>query len=341
VYQPNFQDPRVRARCLKALMYIDQYMKSGQRVQIAQSQFNKHFGQLNRPLAQWLKHSLLTCVNKQYVVGIAGQQAQCQKYQRNDEHILKLKRILGIDPAVKPEVAISPQEQQELDTGLFDYKEKGDRSYHRLQNLPRQQRRTLLSRHSFRHEYDIESCALTLLLQHSRHRGLPAAATPLLNEIINNRQRVREQLSQELELPVSDVKNIMAKVLNGGRISAWYGNHIFAQVNHNALMIRALNQNPTMTQYKQEVRLIWRSIRTSMNLPKGQRLASRDKSRVYLELERLVTDSVRKYLKKHKIKSFWIHDGWSCDQAIDRDDLAAHVRRTTGYHVRFDWCQYD
>lgn len=335
-YKPNFEDPRVKARCLKALDYLDQYVKPRQRAQIAQTQFNLYFGQLNRPLAQWLKQSLLTCVDKHYVIG-----GQCQKYQRNEEHIAALKQCLGIDPNDKPPVVITPEEQQQLDTGLFEYKEKGMRSYHRLQNLPKQQRRTVLSRNKLRHEYDIESCALTLLLQHSQQLGLKADVTPLLNQIIEDRQAVRSQLSKELDLVQTDVKSILAKVLNGGRISAWYGNHIFQQVNHNPLMIQALNTNPTIQQYKQEVKLIWKTIRGSMTMTKGQRLTSRDKSRVYLQLERVVTDSVRKYLRKHKIKSFWIHDGWCCDQVVDRDDLTAHVRRTTGYHVRFDWTQYD
>ena len=331
-YELDINDPRFIRRAHTVLEFVELYVPRGKKRPVAQTQLTKHFGNTARPLGRYLKELLLTCEDSHWNMATG----QCKQYSQNSKNVQWLKQQLGISDCI----VVKPEEQSQLDSGEFDYIEKSNRSYHRLQNLPRHQRRTLLSRHKMRHEYDIECCALTVLLQHSRQLGL-TEPTPLLDQILSDRTQVRKQLAQQLALTTTQVKNIMAKILNGGRVSAWYGSAIFEEVNNNPDMIREINNNATMSQYKQEVRAMWRPIRSNQSIPKGIRFNSKKKTEIYNLLEKTVTDQIKRYLKKQKIKLFFIHDGWSCDRAIDLDDLTSHVRRTCGFHVRFDWTIYE
>lgn len=331
-YEPDFNDPRFRRRALAVLEFVDLYVPRGKIRPVAQTQLTKTWGNTGRPLARYLKELLLKCEDSHWNMATG----QCKKYSQNTQNVQWLRQQLGVSDSV----VVKPQEQQQLESGHFDYIEKSNRSYHRLQNLPKYQRRTLLSRHQMRHEYDIECCALSLVLQHSRQLGLKNS-TPLLDQIQNDRTQVRQQLAEQLNLTVSQIKSIMAKMLNGGRVSAWYGTAIFEEVNNNPLMIKAINSNQLIQQYKQELKDMWMPIRSSLNLNKGVRFNSKKKTEIYNQLEKSVTDQIKKYLKKNKIKHFFIHDGWSCDRAIDLDELTSHVRRTSGFVVRLEWTIYE
>jgi len=332
-YTPNWRNSRIRSRAIAVLEFIDLWIQPGQVRPIAQTQFLKYFGNCDRQgPGKWLKQQLLICEDAYFNMATG----QCKRYSQNRQNVKELKQLLN----APTEISVTVKEQQELASGDITYIEKNNRSYHRLQNLPKRQRRTLLSRHKMRHEYDIESCALTLLLQLSRKQGL-TKDLPTLQAIQENKQQWRSDLSSQLNLPEKTVKQIMASVLNGGKISTWHSNHIFALCNWNKFMIDQLQNNAQLTLYRKEVTEVWKAIRPSLNLSKGQRLNPKKKCEIYNQQEKTVTDQIKRYLKKMKIKYFFIHDGWTCDRAIDTNDLSAHVRRTTGYDISFDWTIYE
>jgi hypothetical protein len=63
----------------------------------------------------------------------------------------------------------------------------------------------------------------------------------------------------------------------------------------------------------------------------------KQKWNVYFELERVILNSVRTYLDKRSIKYFLIHDGWTCNREIDREELENYVREQTGYEIKFEY----
>jgi hypothetical protein len=330
-YTPNFNDPRIQARVERALEFMEQFMRAGKQVPVSQSQINKYFGHSGRALSKWLKANLLECVDDYYNM-MTG---QCKRYRRNVEGYQRIKELMGIKQV---EICLTPKEQEQLTTGDVEYVKRGNRSYHRIQCLPKIIRRNLINRYKMPYEYDIEVCALTLLLQYSRHLGL-SKPTPLLDQIVLDRSQVRQQLSQQLALSTDKIKSIMAKILNGGRVSTWHTSKIFEEVDYNPLMIQAIKQNPMIQQYQQEVRDVWSAIRPSLQLSPGERI-DKKKTSVYNQLEEQVTDQIKKYLKKHKIKSFFVHDGWSCDKVVDVSELVRYVRTTTGFDIKLEWTIY-
>ena len=333
-YEPNFTDPRIRDRCLRVLEFIDLWLPAGQTRPIAKTQFLKWFGNCDRQgPGKWLRDHLLICQDSYYNM----QTGRCKRWSQNTSAVGLLKQQLGLTEKI---IKVTAEEQQQLDSGDIEYIEKSNRSYHRLQNLPKRQRRTLLSKNKMQYEYDIDACALTLLLQLARQLGLTKPVA-LLDLIIEDKQSVRQAISEELNLPMAVVKQIMASLLNGGKISSWHTNHIFALVNYNSEMIKQLQNSLLLQEYRKEVTEVWKAIRPSLNLSKGVRLSPKKKCEIYNQQERAVTDQIKRYLKKRSVRSFFIHDGWTCDRAIDTNDLTAHVRRTTGYNISFDWTIYE
>ena len=328
-YTPNFNDPRVRARSISALTFVEQYIKSTQSRWLSSREIAKHFGWQGRPLGKFLKDHLLICTDAYYNI----QTGQCKKYTSNPQGVNNLKQQLGL-VAVPVNIPVNLQEQ--LNTGEFDYKDTGHREYHPLQNLPKRIKLPLLRASNYRHEYDIQCCAQSLLLQHAKRLGFDQA-TPALTEYISNRTDVRQQLSDQLGLDTHSIKRILTAILNGGSISAWHENMIFAYVDYNRLMISELKLNQYILQYQKDVRAMWKAIRLHQSLSKGERFNAKMKSEMYRFLEEKVRVVIKKHLKKTKNKAFIEHDGWSSERAVDIDRLKYEVEKQTGFVIELDW----
>jgi hypothetical protein len=327
-YTPNFQDPRVRRACERAIAYVEQYVKD-QPHWLSQRAIQKHFGNLARPLGKYLKEQLLICTDPYFNI----ETGQCKKYINNVAGLNFIKQHMGI---ICAPLVIPAEINQQIDSGVFEYKDTGHREYHPLQNLPKRIKRPLLASKGYRHEYDIQCCAQTLLLQQARSLGFNKA-TPALDRYISDRSSVRNQLSQQLGLDAETIKKILTAILNGASISAWHENMIFSYVNYNRLMISELSVNPYIQQYQKDVRGVWSEIRKHQGLDQGQRFNAKMKSEKYRFLEESVRVVIKRYLKKTKNVAFIEHDGWSCQRAVDIDQLLWEVKQQTGFVIALDW----
>lgn len=327
-YNPNFNDPRVKKKCLSALAFVEQFVKDTPHW-LSTREIGKHFGWQGRPLGKYLKEQLLICTDPYFNI----QTGQCKKYIRNNLGVKFLKQQLGIE---KIPVAVNEEIINDLDTGEFEYKESNSREYHPLQNLPRRVKKPLLASKGYRHEYDIQCCAQTLLLQHARAQGFKKP-TPALDRYIKDRTSVRNELSQTLGLDTDTIKKILTAILNGGSISAWHENMIFSYVNYNRLMIQELSVNPYICEYQREVRDMWKYLRGTQRLSKGQRFNAKMKSEMYRFLEESVRVVIKRYLKKTKNVAFIEHDGWSANKPVDIERLCYEVKQQTGFVIELDW----
>lgn len=329
-YEPKFTDPRVQRTCLRALEFVEQFVQSQSRW-LSQRQIQRHFGNLSRPLGRYLKTQLLICTDPYYNI----QTGQCMKYCKNSQGVDQLRIDLGIehnDTVVK----LTDEQAQELRTGDFDYKEQAHREYHPLQNLPKRIKRPLLASRGYRHEYDIQCCAQTLLVQYARSLGF-TRATPALDRYISDRASVRTELAETLGLTESVIKKILVAILNGASISTWHECLIFAYVDYNKLMLHQLSVDPYIQQYQKEVRGLWGEIRKHQGLVKGERFTAKMKSEVYRGLEQEVREVVKKSLRRSKNRAFIEHDGWSCERAVDIERLCWEVKTQTGFVIALDW----
>jgi len=332
-YKPNFSDPRVRRVCLRALEFMDQRMLQDQHW-LSTREISRHFSWSGRPLGKYLKDQLLICVDDYFNMHTG----QCKQYRKNPQGQQQLLQDLGL--LDMPEPKITSESIEQLVSGDIEYTEKGHREYHPLQNLPKRVKRTLLVRHGYRYEYDIECAAQTLLLQHAQHLGM-TTATPALNDYIADRQAVRLRLSKELGISESVIKKILTAILTGAPVSTWHKSHVLALVNYNTMMISEIQNNQWIQQYQRDVRAMWLVIRKTQVLEKSQRFNAKMKSEIYRILEDSVRSVIKRYLRKHQIRALIEHDGWSCDTVIETDQLCFEIKTQTGFVVKFDWTIYE
>ena len=327
-YTPKFTDPRVIKSCNNALMYVEQFVKDQPRW-LSSREISKHFSWTGRPLGKYLKETLLICTDPYFNI----QTGQCKKYIKNDNGINLIKQKLGV---VCIPMVIDSQSNQQLDSGEFEYKESNGREYHPLQNLPKRIKKPLLTSKGYRHEYDIQCCAQTLLLQYSRTKGFNKP-TPALDQYISDRTLIRNDLCERLSLENTTIKKILTAILNGGSISAWHENMIFSYVNYNKLMISELSVDPYIQRYQKEVREMWKFLRGTQSLREGQRFNAKMKSEMYRFLEEEVRVVIKKHLKRTGNKAFIEHDGWSSRKPVDIDLLKYEVKQQTGFVIELDW----
>lgn len=327
-YTPNFSDPRVHRRCVQAIAFVERSVRQ-QPQWLSTREISRHFGWQGRPLGRYLRDALLICCDQYFNM----QTGQCKRYVRNYEGYQRLRNSLGVTDTVTD---ITTDQQQQLETGDFTYREIGHREYHSLQNLPRRQKRPLLAKFGYRHEYDIRCASQTLILQHARSLGF-RKLTPALDRYIRDRSSVRQELSDSLGLDTVTIKRCLTAILNGASISQWHENHIFALVNYSRPHIERLRENSYIQQYQREVRDMWRVIRKSLTLRHRQRFNSKMKSDVYRSLEDTVRSVIKRSLRKQKNRAFIEHDGWTCERAIDIDRLLSEVRQKTGFEIELEW----
>jgi|LauGreDrversion4_1035100.scaffolds.fasta_scaffold01796_3 hypothetical protein len=341
-YTPKFSDPRVLATTKRALSFVALYTKDLQKVWISRNELYRHFGNTSRPLGKYLKEHLLIEADSYY----NAQTGTCKKYTKNSPGILLVEQAAGLANHMPK---LTDLQEQQLETGDFDYLEKSDRLYNNLQYIPKQVRGSLMANKGYRYHYDIEAAASNLLVQKARKLA-PDLALPDLDAYNLNRTAIRDQIAVNCAITNSQVKLVINGVLQGGVVTCWQGGKIFQSLNYSYNAITNLKHDPVFQGIQTDIRSLWKVLKEEF--PKryvtnkngvliSQRLSSKEKSQLYRELENQVGDVIRKLLRKRKIKCLWIHDGWCSDGFIDPLDVELEVRRATGYSIKLEWNKYE
>jgi hypothetical protein len=341
IYQPNFNDPRIRETAIRCLTFVELYVRSNVKW-IARNEMYKHFGDTSKPLGRFLKNLVLITVDDHYNY----QTGKCKRYRTNPTGVDQLKQLLGI---VNFEPKINAELEQQIESGDFEYETKSNRSFNAVQFVPREIRGSLLANHGYRHNYDIVAAAPRLLLQRAKQID-PDFTAPALEQYIQNRNQVRDQIAAHCAISATDVKTVINAMLHGAYISKNSYSQILQQLNYNYAAIDRLQQDPEITQLRTDIRELWKTLRVLfperfMTNCRGHsvrvRLSGRDKSHLYRQLEDQVGQVIRRYLKRNCVRCLWIHDGWCSDKAIDTAELCAEVRRQTGFVIELDWAVYE
>jgi hypothetical protein len=334
---PNFRDPRNRRRALQAIEQLERYLKPHQVYSISQSQRRAWFGTLSNPVSQWLDSRLLEPVDPYFNMNTG----QCIKYRLRDQNLQQLKSELGIAITYTATAEI----QQQIDTGDFDYEIKSDRWYTAAQFIPSEVRGRLLANSGYRYRYDIEAAAPTILLQRAQQICADFSA-PALSNFIANRTAVRQQIAQEAQATVLQVKTVINAILQGSVITSWSNNKLFCALNYDYPLVERLKLSATLNALRDDIRCLWQCLRdefprqysTDRNgTRRCRRLSAREKSAYYRRYENEVARVIQRYLKKTRTRYLWVHDGWQCDNMLDPNIIQSQVKRQTGFVIRLDW----
>lgn len=340
-YTPNFNDPRVRSRCEKALNWLYDF-RSDKPSRLSTRLIDKYLGSQRNDLSKWLRNQVLVVEDDHYNY-LTG---KCKTYVRNKAGIAELEALLGGSVTVP----LKPVLQQQLDTGEIEYTEKSDRLFSPIQYIPKKVRKPLLSRQGYRYNYDIKCAAPTLIKQHAIKLGL-SEETTALDAYISDRSSIRAKIARECNLTEEQVKKIINGLLNGARLSCSYESSIWHLVDCDRVKFNLLKENKEILSLKEDFKKCWRVIEghypreylTDKNGNTRKKVfGSKRKSQVYRELEISVIKEIQRYMKKKKIKGVLIHDGWTCDTMIDPDEVRTLIKTKLGYVIDIDIevCEY-
>jgi len=340
-YQPNFNDPRVRSRVKQALGFACGVMSETKSRSWSTRYIDKFFGMSSRPLSKWLRNTLLITTKDNWNKNTG----ECKQYILNKQGVRYLNEILKLDNIqLYPIVTdlIKSQHHAELSSGKFPYNDKSNRLWHPLQRYRKQYRTKTLAEYGYLHDYDIVCSAPTLIYQYAIRCGMDIYPMAL-NKYLNDRTTIRQELAVKLELPIDAIKEIINALFAGAVISKNTETDIYHILNGDISRIEYLKQDQFLTELREDIKTCWEYIAPYMSRRRNAEtnrllpINSRQKWHLYFELERCVLNSVRTYLDEKNFRYFLLHDGWCCDNEIDKNELIDFVRTNTGYEIKFDY----
>ena len=217
----------------------------------------------------------------------------------------------------------------QLTTGLFIYKNKSNRLWNDLQNIPKQIKKPIYMRYGYNYQYDIEACAPTLLYQYAKQNGL-TKKTPYLDEFLADRSLHRLALAQELDIEIKVAKVIITSLFSG--VKSGPGNGIDKLLERDRVKLKKFQQMTFFINLRKDIKKCWDAIKLAIGFAK---MSPRIKWNIYFQLEEEVMNVVRDYLKKKAVRHISEHDGWASSEVIDDVELRSLIKSKTGYEVRF------
>lgn len=361
-YKPNFNDPRVLNRIrhaygfTKAVMSVDKPSRWGTRT------IDKYYGRCNNQLGRYLRNTLLICTNNNY----SKDNGTTKEYKINPNGLDFIRNILlGIEDNYP--TTLSPSVQQvggkvyvdsvcdlfdeqvvneyckrefglQLRTLEFTYTDKSNRLWNPIQSVKKIYKKPLLACHGLIYQYDIETCAPTLIHQYSIKCGNDLY-TPALLDYINNKHSIRERIANELEVSTDIVKVIINALFCGARIGNSKEFAISQLLNNDKARITWLKEDQYIIDLRSDIKTCWSYIEpnTTIRYKNNKKLpmSSKQKWSVYFQLERCILDSISKYLQQTNNKYFLEHDGFSTTDMVNTNTLQEYIHMDTGYMLNF------
>lgn len=365
-FQPNWTDPRTLARAKKAYGFARACMSETKPRSWARNMLDKHFGQQQNDLPNYLRKMLLICTNHHFAIGTN----QCKQYVLNPAGMEKLRNILMNSGMVKdvpvpvvlentgpdylPDQAKFAFDQQivaefcvrqfnnELEAQQFTYEDKSGRLWHPIQNIRRDFKRQVLSNANLKHQYDINCAAPSLILQFAKQKGMKHPGE-FIQAYIDNKEAIRHHIADIAEIDIKTAKVIVNALFCGARLSANPNAAIYQLLGYDRARVMVLQDDAFLTCLKEDIKMCWVAIEPSVGTiyyekcgrMRKKAMNSKRKWGVYFDLERKVLDAARKYLKLTENGCFLEHDGFAATEQVDLSELENYIEQQTGLRVSY------
>ena len=353
MYNPNFNDPRVKARIKKSIGFVSAMVTADKEQWLSTRFIDVHLGCQRNQLSKFLRSNLLICVDETYDM----HSKQCKKYVLNLTGLNNLRDLVDQKNGNKHIHIIYPsvvdlaiewgknRYEEQLSSLDFQYVEKSHRLCNEIQNIRSEARSKLLAQAGLSYNYDIETSAPTILYQHSHMT--PSATGEVCSVIeyyIDNKQHVRTTLSDESGLPIENIKKIINAMFSGGFLTSYKRSEVFKLCNKDVGVVKFLQQHQFIIGLKADIATMWKPIKadtkaeyywTNTNKYRKRPFNPRTKWNIYFKLERQMINEVISYCNEIQCKYFLEHDGFRTNKKIDTDDLSLYVKLGTEYNIKF------
>lgn len=345
----DFKRKPTQKRATKVLAWIDKRVSATQPTAVSMEEIYDVYGNVSRGLSKEFFHLTLEVADP-YFNSITG---VCKKYLKRTQGVRTLLQGLGLDQA-----PLDPHLKQQLETGVFEYKQKSDRLWNPAQFWDKRQRTEQLARYGFSWGYDIDAAAPTLLYQRAQHihhqqhlwQGKHKSAQlrlHTLEQMLSNKKQFRQQLAQEADATIGEVKTVVNALFQGSSLSTAWNSKLFDELGRRDSLIQRLRHSETLTLLRKDIKLLWSVLsedipRTRTAKGRLKRLGGVEKSQLYRQLELEVGTVIRRYLAhllgKHEY--LWIHDGWYLREYVDPLVIEQRVRSKTNYSIKLSVTEY-
>jgi len=191
------------------------------------------------------------------------------------------------------------------------------------------------------YEYDLESAHQSILLQLLDNKGIDFPELKLLREYVENKKVIRQQLSEELQLPLEIAKNILQALTYGARLSRSPEEAIYRECDGDKEAIERVVTHPWLAQYrkvfeKAHKHLIGdkKNFKNALGIVCEKAGVSQQMAHLLQGHERQVIDSLIKRSNKGDI-ALLLHDAIVFNGKTSSSDLSAFVKRDTGFDLVF------
>jgi hypothetical protein len=342
-YKPNFNNPKVRKKATAVLKWCDglRLFKNGRVVH--HDKLTEVFGNRSqRGLSAWLYVNLLTQTGH-YQPG-----KRSFSYKLKERGYQKVYELLGSSPPSEAEIVQSQYAPLVSGVETPEYKDRGDRRYHPIQNIKRDVRKKVFAGWW---DYDIEACAPTLIHQFVTtskwYEPRSADDFPALTRQISDKQSVRREIGELTGLDAKSVKELLSAVFFRGNPAPSHKAGMFRILGGDIEKHARFLQDPFVKQLRDDVKRLWAKATVFDRIERGRaRLleerkpakrpakASRLRMSIYLSLERRVIQVLEDEIAKQKVPLILIHDGFMARQRLKVDELEKVVKDKTGFVVR-------
>lgn len=346
MFEIDYRNKATRKRILQVIEWVEKYIGADTKcltTSILRS--STSFG--NSDLGRYLKDLLLIKRNPSYKPGEFSQQ-----YSVNILHLNRLRSRMGLAESQLKYTNIEQRfesQKTQIESGQFDYNESGGRWYNGLQNIPRHLKETHWADRGYCYDYDIESCAPTLLLQRYYQLDPQAPQLDYIKFLLDNKQEVRTELSIQTGLGMKQIKQVINAIFLGGQLQHHRDNKILHILNHNHRHMQNLISNDFIKELRSDITKLWKVLGqdidrghsyTSLGVRRRNKITGKHKTDYYKILEGQVMKVIWKYIGrtyKRSVRVFREHDGFRSTEFITPDELAREVRQHTGYLIQLTW----
>jgi hypothetical protein len=276
---------------------------------------------------------------------------------RKERRIRKMKELpklkMGKDGILDFDQVIDylyAQYRDELTSLKFTMREKSNRYWHPIQHVSRMYKPALLARGGLLYEYDIQCCAPTLIYQLAIMCGnkLPLI---FIRRYIEFRDKIREDLAKAAGISLKNAKMIVNALFCGAKLGCNSNFAITRALEHDYEKIKLLINEEFLVGLRADIKSCWDTIVAYGHIPRKYRISTRvgregnielcavtsaDRWELYFLLEKMILDSVIRFLDATGNKRFTEHDGWTTQKKVDVDALLAHIFKETGFNVKLD-----
>lgn len=337
MYQPKISDPRVIRKLTQAYNRALANLSATKPRAWGTRQIDRWFGYQHTAIGQWLRTTLLVEANSYYnsFRGIA------KTYTLNVEGATLIAGLIGKKNSSFIPCANDLKRQQlsaaiavygdAIESGAFEYREKSNRLWNDLQNIPNETRKPLFANYGYIHEYDIKSSAPTILTQYAKNLG-SRKRIPTVEAYLENPNFYRQRIADSLGIELSVAKRIITSRFAGARFGN--NNAILSELGGRWILHNRLKEDTWFQDLSRDIKKIWDTIKIHEGF---SRLNSRQKWSIYFREEMRVMRGVHRFLEKNSIQYFHEHDGWRSNQAVDIYQLKNAILRSSGYRIEFDY----